>query len=224
VVNQARISYGRTRVAFEAGTTGCTNATITTCATAVTLTSTSSVFPNPLLSFGLNTGFPQDRLVNNTQYQDNASWLHGKHLIKFGGEYDQQRSPSTFLPNINGLFTFRDTTVGGVAFTAFDNLVRNTPSAFNLTDGPSTFNFKEKDAAWYLQDDWRIRENLTLNLGVRWEWSQQPFNLLHDLTVARQQGPAPFWDPNLPVSVTTSPRIPEDLNNFAPKVGFAYTP
>src|SRR5262249_25523212 len=97
VVNQARLSYGRNRVAFEGGTTGCTNATITTCATAVTLTSTSSVFSNPLLSFGLSTTFPQDRLVNNTQYQDNASWLHGKHLIKFGGEYDQQRSPSTFL-------------------------------------------------------------------------------------------------------------------------------
>src|SRR5262249_27308018 len=140
-------------------------------------------------------------------------------------EYDQQRSPSTFLPDVNGRYTFNDTTVGGVTtFTAFDNFIRNNPAQFNLADGPVKFNFKEKDAAGYFQDDWHIRENLTVNLGVRWEWTQQAFNLLHDLTVAQQTGPNPFWNTSLPLNLTTVSELPQDLNNFAPRVGFAYTP
>jgi hypothetical protein len=217
VVNQARASYARSRVAFEGGTTGCTNATINTCAPFVQMSSGLN-----FSLFGMNNAFPQDRLVNNTQFQDNASWLIGKHLLKFGGEFDRQRSPSTFLPNTNGQFVFSDSPAGGP--NAFSNLVMNRPSLFNLTDGPTKFNFKEKDAAWYVQDDWRIRQNLTLNLGLRYEWTQQAFNLLNALTVAQQTGPNPFWNTTLPPSVTTSPKIPEDYNNFGPRVGFAYTP
>ena len=62
-----------------------------------------------------------------------------------------------------------------------------------------------------MQDDWRLFDNLTVNLGVRWEWTQQAFNLLHDLTVKQQTGPNPFWDPSLPLSLTTVSSLPEDL-------------
>jgi outer membrane receptor protein involved in Fe transport len=223
-VNQARMSYTRQHVGFEGGNTGCVENNITNCPTTATFTSNAL----NLLAIGMANNIPQDRNVNNTQWQDNATWLLGKHNLKVGGEFDRQRSPSTFLPDVNGRYTFSDSTevIGGVSrnFTAFDNLIRNVPSRFNLADGPTKFNFKEKDAAWYVQDDWRILDNLTVNLGVRWEWTQQAFNLLHDLTVKQQTGPNPFWDPNLPLSRTTVPSLPEDLNNFAPKIGFAYTP
>ena len=59
---------------------------------------------------------------------------------------------------------------------------------------------------------------------MRWEWFQQAINLLHDRTVAQQTGPNPFWDPTLPLDRTTIPHIPQDLNNFSPVVGFAWTP
>jgi len=53
--------------------------------------------------------------------------------------------------------------------------------------------FKENDAAFYFQDDWRIKDNLTLNLGLRWEFYQQAGNILHDESVAQQTGPNHLW-------------------------------
>src|SRR5205807_7321383 len=106
---------------------------------------------------GQATNMPQGRIINVYSYQDNATWVRGRHTFKFGGEYDRQRSPNVFLPNVNGSYTF----------SSFNNFLRNR-STFSLTDGPPKFNFKEQDTAEYVQDDWRIKDNLTLNLGVRW--------------------------------------------------------
>src|SRR5713101_2079731 len=207
-VNQGRYSYSRANVGFENGTIpGCNRANVTACPTRVT-------FGDPtLLLFGMATNLPQGRLVNVTQWQDNLIWTKAKHTFKFGGEYDRQRSPNGFLPAINGSFNFAD-------FNAF---LQNTAN-FSLTDGPFNFPFKEQDAALYFQDDWRIKDNLTLNLGIRWEFYSQAINLLHDLTVAKQNSATPFWDPSLPQSLTTVPHIPNRLNNWAPNVGFAWTP
>jgi hypothetical protein len=106
---------------------------------------------------------------------------------------------------------------------AFSRLLGNL-ATLSLTDGPKTFNFKEHDLAFYAGDDWRIKDNLTINLGLRWEYSSQAINLLHNLSVANQQGADPFWDTTLPASITTIPKISTPLNYFSPNVGFAWKP
>jgi len=210
-VNQGRFSFSRSDVGFENGTVpGCNRSAPTACPTRI-------VFRAPnLLNFGMATNLPQGRLVNVTQWQDNLIWTRGKHTFKFGGEYDRQRSPNKFLPVQSGQFTFAN----------LNTFLQNTtsPGGFSLTDGPFNFPFKEQDVAWYVQDDWRIKDNLTINLGLRWEWYQEAINLLHDLTVAKQNSATPFWDPSLPQSLTTVPHIPEYYNNWGPNVGFAWTP
>ncbi len=94
----------------------------------------------------------------------------------------------------------------------------------SLTDGPPKFSFKEYDIAAYAGDDWRLKNNLTVNLGLRWEYSSQAINLLHDITVANQTGSTPFWSTAAPTSVTTVPEIPNDYKYFGPTVGFAWKP
>jgi outer membrane receptor protein involved in Fe transport len=210
-VNQGRFSYSRSNVFFENGTVpGCNHSTPTACPTRINFRAAN------MLGFGMGTAFPQGRLINVTQWQDNLSWTRGRHTVKFGGEYDRQRSPNDFLPVINGSYTF----------TNFNGFLQNTTSngGFSLTDGPFSFPFKEQDVAWYVQDDWRIKDNLTLNLGLRWEWYQEAVNLLHDITTAKQASSSPFWDPTLPSSLTTVPHVPEYYNNWGPNVGFAWTP
>jgi len=69
-----------------------------------------------------------------------------------------------------------------------------------------------------------MKDNLTVNLGLRWDWYQQAANLLHNESVAQQKGPNHLWDQTLPLSLTTVPNLPNNYHNFGPVLGFAWTP
>jgi len=219
LVNQIRVSYVRAFAGFQNGDyLGCTTSAIGTCPPWFEMA-------NGAMSFGLGTNLPQGGLTNNTQFQDNASWQHGRHLIKFGGEYDRQRAPNIFLPTTNGEYFFESNIAGDeTGVGAWNNYFAQAPFQVSLTNGPTVKPFKEQDAAMYLGDDWRIKDNLTLNLGVRWEFQQQAINLLAQQTVAQQTGPDPFWSTALPLSATTLAQLPNHWDHFGPNIGFAWTP
>jgi Carboxypeptidase regulatory-like domain/TonB-dependent Receptor Plug Domain len=231
-LNQTRYSFSRAGFGFEGGSfPNCTRASIFACPTGISLQGT-------LLSFGMQSNLPQGRTINNSQVQDNASITHGRHTFKFGGEFYKQRSPNTFLPNINGTYTFSGSNTGGSCATqfgthlptvnsttcSFSRFLADTAAALSLTDGPPKFNFKEFDVAAYAGDDWQLKNNLTVNLGLRWEFSSQAINLLHALSVANQAGSNPLWSTTAPISVTTVPEIPNHYKYFGPSVGFAWKP
>jgi outer membrane receptor protein involved in Fe transport len=208
LLNQTRYSFSRAGFGFEGGSfSACTQAAINTCPTGIS-------FQDNTLSFGMQSNLPQGRIINNTQVQDNASYFRGRHTFKFGGEFYKQRSPNVFLPQTNGTYTFAD----------FNRLLQDAPVQLSLTDGTPKFNFKEYDIAAYAGDDWRVKDNLTVNLGLRWEFSSQAINLLHTLTLANQAGSTPFWSTSAPTNVTTVPEIPNDYKYFGPTVGFAWKP
>ncbi len=211
LLNQVRFSYSRSTSAFDGGAfPTCTVANIGSCPPQITFQAAGD------LSFGQNVVFPQGRIINDYQVQDNASLVHGRHVMKWGGEYDKQRSPNYGLFFVNSGFTFPD----------FNSFISNTPlpSSTTVAFGPSVLRLKENDVALYFQDDWRVKDNLTLNLGLRWEFYQQASNLLHDLSVKQQTGPNPFWDTSLPLSQTSVARVPNNYHNFGPVLGFAWTP
>ncbi len=221
-VQQFRVSYGKGFFQFAGGQgfPQCTIEKVTACPPNIAFSDATGL---AFLAFGLATNLPQDRQVHNTQVQNNSTWTKGRHTFKFGGEWDHQSSPNHFLPSINGGFTFLSSGSTN-AFSEFLSCSAGSTcsSQLSLTDGPFNFNFKENDLAFYGQDDWRIRPNLTLNLGLRWEWDQQAINLLHDITVKNVADG--FWESGLSPDVTEIPHIPEDLNNFGPNIGFAWTP
>ena len=237
LVQQVRVSYGTGFFKFASGQgfPQCTIENVTACPPNIGF----SDAVNSYLSYGLATNLPQDRQVHNTQYQSNISWTHGRHTFKWGGEFDHQNSPNHFLPSINGGFTFLSSPAaatdcvgpaGATSCNAYSNFIKSasgcpaaaTCSQLSLTQGPFNFNFKENDLAFYGQDDFRVTNSLTVNLGLRWEWDQQAINLLHDISV--QNVASGFWASGLSTSVTEIPHIPEDLNNFGPNVGVAWTP
>jgi hypothetical protein len=216
LVQQTRVSYSKAAVIFAGGAAhpDCTIQDVTKCAPNVGFSDSTNAFT----AFGLATNLPQDRQVHNTQYQSNLTAIFGHHTMKFGGEFDHQSSPNHFLPSINGGFTF----ISAGTTNAFSQFIQGTGSSLSLTNGPFNFDFRENDVAFYAQDDWRIKSNLTLNIGLRWEWDQQAINLLHDISV--QNVANGFWAAGLSPSVTEIPHIPEDFNNFGPNLGFAWTP
>ena len=216
-LNQVRFSYSTSNAAFESGGfPNCTRANFSQCPTDV-------IFGDNSLAFGEVSGFPQGRLVIDYQVQDNAQKQVGTHALKFGGEYARQKQPNFFLPNSAGVFVF-NCFAACPAGTSSD-FIGNTAAQFTFADGPPSETFRENDGAFYFQDDWRMRPNLTLTLGLRYEISSQAVNALHDITVARESNPATaFWNTSLPLSRRTLPSIPLATKNFAPIVGFSYSP
>jgi hypothetical protein len=203
-VNQLRYGFQQSTITFgDGGYPGCDDSNLTNCPSSISITGYAG--------YGFPNNIPQGRIVKATQVQDNANWSFHSHQITFGGEFDYQNSPNVFLPNTSGTF----------AFQSFNYALAGVTS-LSLANGSPNIPFKEPDFAGYFQDDWKVTRNLTLNLGLRWEFFKQAVNLLHDESVARQTGPNPIWLTTLPLSLTTFPYIPENYKNFEPRVGFAY--
>lgn len=218
-VDQLRYSFQQSTLAFNpGGFPTCTINAFTSCPSSVAINGTLSS-GNSFSGIGIPSNFPQGRIVKLGQVQDNATWTVGRHTVLFGGEFDYTNSPNVFLPASAGVYTYDN----------INDFVNGTCAAgaactLTLALGNPTSPFQEKDVAFYLQDDWKVSPNLTLNLGLRWEFFQQAVNLLHDESVATQTGSHPLWDPTLPLSQTTFPKIPSYYGNFEPRFGFAYNP
>lgn len=211
LLNQTRFGYSRARLAFDGGAyPNCLTSSLTGCFPQVAFAGSDSTDAG----FGIAANFPQGRIINVYELQNNASWVQKSHLLKFGGQYDRQRSPQIGLFNVSGAYTFPN----------FAALVANQPQTVQVANGLAKVPLKENDLAFYFQDDWRVKSNLTLNLGLRWEFYQQAVNFLHDQSVAQQSGPHPFWSTALPLSQTTVASLPNHYKNFGPVVGFAWTP
>jgi hypothetical protein len=205
-----RATYGRENVGFGGNSIGDTVPTATGLTDALTHVSIGG----GNLAFGPSTSAPQGRIVNSYQFQDNWSYVLGRHALKAGINFTYQRSPNFFLPNVNGSYTY----------SSYATLAQNTTSSISATAGNPVLDFREKDSFLYVQDDFKLRSNLTLNLGLTWSYYGQPANLFHDKTTAQQAGSQPFWNPALPTSVTTFPSTPSPKASFGPNVGFAWTP
>ena len=138
-----------------------------------------------LLGFGPATNAPQGRIVNTYQLQDNWTYVVGRHQLKAGANITQQRSPNYFLPNVNGQWQFSD--YGGYA--------SNDPTRIRIASGNPVLPFRETDTFLYVGDDFKLKNNLTLNLGLTWSYYGQPANLFHQITVKNQTEPVHAMEP-----------------------------
>src|ERR1019366_6121568 len=168
--------------------------------------------PSGYAGFGPAVGFPQGRIINTYQLQDNLSWQRGKHTIKAGTNLTYQRSPNVSLSNYNGTYNF----------SSLYGYVEDIPSSIQITLGNPNLDFREHDNFFYVGDDIKATKNLTLNLGLSYAYFGQPGNLFHSRDVANETGSAPLFDPSLPLSVRTSPVLPSHKTDFGPSAGFAY--
>ena len=218
LVNEARFNYSRLFVLFGGGDTGgkgqIPHPDDIDKAFAF-LNPTFTVGGQNLLSIGPATNLPQGRTVESYQITDNLTWTRGNHQMKMGVDIRSLKNIAPFLPNVNGNFQF----------DSIQQMIDNRPTQITVAFGPATLSYDELDQFYYFQDDWRIRPNLTLNLGVRYENTGQPINLLNDVTTLRESDPTKaFWRQNLPVDARVNNRIPVDGNNWAPRLGFVYSP
>ncbi|HEV3036770.1 MAG TPA: TonB-dependent receptor [Candidatus Angelobacter sp.] len=212
MVNEARVSFNRLNLEFGGNTIGNTEPTANQVDQAL---ANVTIQAPGFLGFGPATNLPQGRIVNTWQAQDNWNYVVGKHQFKAGVNWTYQRSPNVFLPNINGAFRFSN-------FTSFAN---DVPNRVRVAQGPSSLDFREYDSFFYVGDDWKITQSLTLNLGLTYSYFGQPANLFNDITTKRESNPATgFWNPALPLGVRTYPKTDTYTTAFGPSIGFAYSP
>ena len=120
------------------------------------------IIKEPRLTAGSFTGSDASPAFNReerrTQIQDNLSIVQGSHLIKFGGDVQFIRSRFDDLFAIGGEFTF-----DGV-----EEFLANQPSRF-VQRFDTTSRLRNDVIGLFVQDEWKLRPNLTLSAGVRWD-------------------------------------------------------
>jgi hypothetical protein len=153
---------------------------------------------------------------NNYELRDIFSKVLGKHALKFGVEHRWEQDNNNLLGGARPLYTFQ-----GLWNFANDASIFELINADPTTGGPASAQryFRSRNLALFVQDDWKIRPNLTLNLGLRWEY-------FAPLSEAHGQASNLILDPDLVNSrfVVTDQLSNPDRNNFAPRFGFAWQP
>src|SRR5438552_958095 len=180
---------------------------------------------------------PVIRTETRYEWTDNINLLVGNHTFKFGGDYASVNIPSAiFELNFAGLFNFGG--LGGCNlviqlcspglptppdFTPVQQYGLGFPINFIQGYGNPVSRISNKPMAWFAQDSWKIRRNVTFNYGVR-----------YDYELTQQVAPVGFRDPlsgiNLSASdilaaqdaVNVQQGLPRDRNNFAPRLGLAW--
>lgn len=188
----------------------------------------SIAFPAGILAWGTANNLPQGRLNRNFQYIDNFSLTAGNHRLKMGLDFRSRKADLIFLPSVNGTYTFvADTNAASptLGTTGLSFFAQNNPTQAALTLGPIGSKLNDFQQYYFFQDDWKLLPNLTLNLGVRYENFGQPINTLNQTTLERESNPeTAFYNTNVPIDSRIVPYSPVDTNNFAPRIGFAYSP
>jgi hypothetical protein len=174
---------------------------------------------------GLDSGFPQGRKFNNYQFQDTITYTISRHTFRIGADLNLQRGSQLVPFNSRGTFGFSasaaipipgDPDEGTFTINAFQNFIQGFSGAtgtINRAFGSAAVNPDTFFQNYFINDEWRVRDNLTVNLGLRYENYGTPFNQVAFPAFA-----------GFDVPISTVVRQKRDNNNFAPRFSFAYSP
>jgi hypothetical protein len=110
---------------------------------------------------------------NTFQALDNLTWTHGRHNLKFGGDFRYLRGLYTnvFASNRMGSYTFNNSVTSSLIGSPFGAFLLGIPDSSGMATvlNPDTFGYT-KHYATYVQDDWKVTSRFTLNYGLRYEY------------------------------------------------------
>ncbi len=241
LVNQVRFGFSRLRVTavpeepFTSASLGITSPFASTYPGAPTLSFNG--FDSSFV-FGSSTLADQSSRINAYTIGDTLSWTAGNHRLKFGGEYRQSTVKFFFNAFSRGQIIYGDTFTSGVrTATAFQNFLMGIGTSL-IGSGVFDRSFRVKDTNGFIQDDWKISKDFTVNLGLRYDLYGLPVEtqgrLVNFIPSQLRVGTfaTPVGSPNgfvqaeggslAGVPTVEKTLVPVDKNNFAPRVGFAY--
>jgi len=188
----------------------------------------ASIFGNPNDTLGMNTGItnprdfglptikvggglaslgssafanPRNRVDSNWQAFDNFTWNLNRHALKFGVEFRRTTVDSFNDLNERGTLKFSD----------LAGFLTGTLSGGTVVAGNTSRNTSQNSEALYVQDSYRVTSQVTVNLGLRWDY----FGVIGD------NGQFSVYNPNVGL-VLKSQLYPKDFNNFSPRASVAW--
>jgi hypothetical protein len=215
----------------------------------------------PRISFnerGFNLGNtiqgPQSRISQNYQIGDAVTWVKSAHRFKFGFDGTHYVEPQLFLFVNQGIFTFSGLNGGNTTGDDFaDFLIGEGPIAAQFGANGAR-DYRQNAAAAFAQDTWKVAENLTLDIGLRWEYNGPLTDKFNRVAYYRPGSVSQLLSTGQlkaftgqPITVTPGGKAPNGLvfvgdpdnvlggtvpngginpryNNFAPRLGLAYSP
>jgi hypothetical protein len=183
------------------------------------------------LQIGFSTQGPTTLINNTYNVSDTVSLIKGKHSYKFGGSFSPYQNNTVFDFFVNGTFYFSGSSaLGGIGSgNDFADFLLGLPDEF-LQFGEAPSDIRSKSYYVFAQDEYRVRKNLTLTLGLRYEYSQPKIDT-RGRSFSLKLGQRSQVFPNAPVGLLFpgDPGAPKganfpDRNDFAPRFGFAYDP
>ena len=162
------------------------------------------------------------------QFTDNFTVIGGNHTVKFGVDINSTKNSQTFIGFARGRYIFADVTINGAinGFINYINGVNANALALYLQFAPignrtveqaGTQAFSVLEPGVYVQDNWQVRRNLTLNLGFRWEGQFEP----NPINAPNQTRFGQFLnDPRFP----SRGEIPDFTDGYSPRLALSWSP
>jgi outer membrane receptor protein involved in Fe transport len=160
-----------------------------------------TVLVGNVFTIGGSNAFPQGRLDHTWQYQDVATYTTGRNSLKFGLDLRRYWLSNRSQIDSKGTWSF-----GGL-----QDFLNNNATKLTQAINDASFVAKQWNHAYFFQDDLKATRDLTLNLGVRYEYNTIPLGFFG------------ATDPAIRAAGVRGPVVP-DANNWAPRFGFAYSP
>jgi len=194
----------------------------------------------PSLSFTNSSGVqdtnPLSRRDQTLSFSDFLILTRGKHTLRWGGDFRRIQLNTQTDTNARGTFIFTGTNTSGTGNPSagqgydFADFLLGLPQQTSLQFGTNSYHFRGNSWDLFAQDEWRVRGNLTLNVGLRYEYVSplQELNnrianldLNSDFTAAALVLPGQAGPYTGPVPTTL---VHPDRNNIAPRLGVAWKP
>jgi hypothetical protein len=185
---------------------------------------------------GTASNYPQGRITNTFELFDNMSWIApfgaSKHSFRFGFHIRREDARRFLDGSARGAFNF----------TSFSDFAAGLVNTSTDLSGSTLAYWRRYPFDMYWQDTYKVKDNLTLNYGIRYEYPSAIYQTRQDATNfipgvgpmllntnqvlnidPTKEGPSSFFYTQAPFTLSNS-GVHSDKNNFAPVVGMAYTP
>lgn len=163
---------------------------------------------------------PRDRSNQIFQFVDSLSWQKGKHFIKIGTDIEKRNITFDQARDPRGSISFDGTYTG----SALADFILGYVKSSRLNPVDTHTNMWNWWKSGFINDDWKVRPNFTVNLGLRYDYFQRPVQADDQVANIEVIGVIPGATTFPNTSSYGRSLIAADKNNFGPRVGFAYQP